>query len=559
MTVILALLGCVVLPPAPRPVLSGPEQTVGTASGHFLIHYTLAGGDAADPAVVGDFALGLDAMWSRASAAGWTAPPPDAGAGGDGRLDVYVRELDSMGQAHPEPAPGGTSTWIELSPRVGQLGHVLARAVAAHQAHHAFELALAGGSLEPWIYEATATWEELSLYDLYELQGRRDVLWSVRLAGAARPQGDTGGDFESGGMIFLKFLADATGGEAMVVSAWQKMARAGSVRAGLEQALAAPAFAGGLAEAFTQYAVWNQFACLRSDGHHYAPSIACTVPATVSELVAPGYPLAQLTSAPVGALGAMYLVLFPACDKEKATVHLDLGTQADWRIARLLVWSGRSEETLEPLTGNLHDTVVPFESLQRGVIVVANVGTQPDKFRWSIDVDGSYPAPTDPGRVTSIYLDPAPSTLIAGQHKQVAVRARYGTCDNGTDLTAEASFASSAPEVASFEGGLVQAHAAGSTRLTASARGKQTGATLVVGAAPQSGCAVGPPQGPPAAAPALMVLLLGLGRVASSRPSRAAGRARRRACDQASAEETLGGRSASAGCPGSCASGRAAR
>src|SRR5262249_52355365 len=156
---------------ATRPTLSGPEQISGTT--HFAIHFTSSGVDAVDatdsdpqngtPDLIDDFAQGLEAMWMRATGAGWTAPPPDDGSGGDARLDVYVRAISARGFTHPEAAPGGgTTSWIELAPSDRQLGRVAARSVAAHEVHHAFQFALTT-SLDAWIYEATATYEQYAL------------------------------------------------------------------------------------------------------------------------------------------------------------------------------------------------------------------------------------------------------------------------------------------------------------------------------------------------------------------------------------------------------------
>ena len=48
----------------PRAVLSGPEQTVVTADGHAVIHYTTEGVDAVDPAWVEWAEEGLARVWA---------------------------------------------------------------------------------------------------------------------------------------------------------------------------------------------------------------------------------------------------------------------------------------------------------------------------------------------------------------------------------------------------------------------------------------------------------------------------------------------------------------
>ena len=538
---------------ATRPVLSGPEQTSGTQ--HFLIHYTAGGADAIDPTdtdpqngtpdLIDDFAAGLEAMWARATAAGWTAPPNDDGSGGDGRLDVYVHVIATRGYSHAEAAPGGTSTWIELSPDVRQLGGVAARSVAAHEVHHAFQFALST-ALDDWIYEATATYEQYALYDAPELLLARDSLWNERLTGAARSWDETDGLFEYAGMTWIKFIVDGGGGEATLAAAWRKMAQHGDVRMGLDEALAVP-FPGGLVEAFGHYAAWNEFACSRDDGHHWAPSVSCDSQSRVPELVSTAYPVSVQHSMPVGVFGANYLVLAPSCSKDHAEVSLGLDTSTSWQVTRVLAYAGHSVESIEQVSGTGHASIVPFSGLSRGIVIVENVGTQPASFTWDVDVSGTYAPPADPGVVQSIALSPSPMVMQPGQTQKFAVRARWNTCEdqNSTlsDLTGEAQLSSSVPQVATWDAdGTVHALAVGTSTLTARARGKMIGFTLVVNPAPpnQDGGCSAAPGGPGGG----LIFLLGIVPAAAFRPSRAGGRSRPRASCRASARGTRDGTSA---------------
>src|SRR5262249_45830923 len=154
---------------------------------------------------------------------------------------------------------------------------------------------------------------------------------------------------------------------------------------------------------------------------------------------------------PVGVFGARYLVLLAACNKDHAEVSLGLGPSTSWQVTRVLQYAGRSEESIEQVSGMGHATTVPFSGLSRGVVIVQNVGAQPASFTWDIDVSGNYAPPVDPGVVQSIYLNPAPQPMLPGGTQPLAVRARYGTCENGTDLTSEAQLESSLPQVATWE------------------------------------------------------------------------------------------------------------
>ena len=537
---------------ATRPVLSGPEQTSGTT--HFLIHYTEGGADAIDatdtdpqngsPDLIDDFAEGLEAMWSHATGVGWTAPPMDDGSGGDGRLDVYVRVIATRGYSHAEAAPGGTSTWIELAPDDRSLGRVAARSVAAHEVHHAFQFALTT-TLDAWIYEATATYEQYALYDEPDLLLARDALWNERLVGAARSWDETDGLFEYAGMTWIKFIVDGGGGEPMLTSAWQNMAQKNDVRMGLDGALGAH-FPGGLVEAFGHYAAWNEFACGRDDGMHWAPSVSCDSQSHVPEQLVTTYPVAVQHSMPVGVFAARYIVLSPSCSKDHAEVSLGLDAGSSWQVTRVLEYAGHSTESIEQVSGTGHGTIVPFSGLSRGIVIIQNVGTQPAMFAWDVDVSGNYTTPQDPGVVQAIYLDPAPKTMAPGQTQKLTVRARWNTCEDKnsmlSDLTAEAQLDSSVPQVATWDSdGTVHAVGVGTSGMSATVRGKMLSFTLVVNPAPpdQGGCSAAP--GTPGGG---LIFLLGIVPAAAFRPSRAGGRSRPRASCRASARGTRDGTSA---------------
>jgi hypothetical protein len=535
---VLALLaGCALAVAPPRPTLSGPDEAAGSPGGHFLLHFTRTGADAVDPTdtdpqngvpdLVDDYASGLDAMWERLAAAGWPPPPADDGAGGDDRLDAYLRELPASGGTRAEPgAAGPAPSYIELATSGTQLGRAAARAVAAREAQHAFGLALTT-TLDPWIYQATATWEAEALYDQPELAAPRQALWAERLAGAARPLGESDGIFEQAGMIWLKFLVDDRGSEADLLELWRHMAAAGDVRRGHDVALA-PRFAGGIAEAAARFHLWNLFACQRDDGRHYSPRVGCQATASVpTELVA-RYPSPTRSSQPVGPLGARYLALTPVCKNARAQVHLEVD-DTDWRLALLLRQSGRSQESILPLGGLSYDVAVAFSGLIEADLVVVRTGATAGGFRYSATAEGSYAPPDDPGALQSIILEPAPpGSLRVGDAAEFVVRGHFGACDTA-DLTAEASFVSDHPEVASFTAGVLRARRIGTARLSARARGLEISAAVVVGPPlPDGGCAAtGLPGGarPGWSLAALAALaatvrrwVRGRGRGASSRP-----------------------------------------
>ena len=77
-----------------RPSLSGPEFVLYSPAGLFSIHWTDSGQDSTTSAYALSIALAADSSWSRqCGEMGFFFPPPDQGAGGDDRYDIYLLGL----------------------------------------------------------------------------------------------------------------------------------------------------------------------------------------------------------------------------------------------------------------------------------------------------------------------------------------------------------------------------------------------------------------------------------------------------------------------------------
>lgn len=83
---------------------TGLDETLETESGLFLIHYTNTGEDAVDqtdddsnsiPDYIDNMAAIIDHVWDTNNTAGYMFPPPDDGAGGDEKYDVYVSNSEA--------------------------------------------------------------------------------------------------------------------------------------------------------------------------------------------------------------------------------------------------------------------------------------------------------------------------------------------------------------------------------------------------------------------------------------------------------------------------------
>lgn len=184
--------------PDGRPILEG-EQTYETT--HFLIHYTLVGEDAVNPAdensdgtpdYVEQVASALEAAYdTQVEGWGWAPPPADAGKGGDDRLDVYLGQLFSVGIAGlVSPANG----WIGDNPLTDAIERNAAysymvldndfaelsdfdptytdddidrylEAVVAHEFNHMVQSGYNGFDESVWLYEGSATWAEAQSFD----------------------------------------------------------------------------------------------------------------------------------------------------------------------------------------------------------------------------------------------------------------------------------------------------------------------------------------------------------------------------------------------------------
>jgi len=297
-------LPCVVPPGADaarggRPDLSGTEQVLNSEDGFFAIHYTEEGEDRVQSLVDGDgngladpldrILSGLVTARSAYQQRGYRTLVGDAGAEGSPAIDVYVVELEGNGFANAVPAEEGAEPWscyIRLAADLtGTSGEIL-ESVAAHELHHCVQYRYTTAAA-PWIYEATATWEQYSLYDSGLLELALALLWGTRLSGAARPLDDVGSRFEYAGFNWWKFWNEhLPSGDERLVPVWEALSAQPDWRETLESE-AQRLWQLDLQEAFLEYATWNGFACARDDGAHYdQESMGCLLEA-VSVPVAP--------------------------------------------------------------------------------------------------------------------------------------------------------------------------------------------------------------------------------------------------------------------------------
>ena len=327
----------------PRPVLSGAELHVDTVDGAFKVHYTLAGADApvhaADTSPPNGVPDDVDALVAGLAevrhhwvdVAGMRAPLPDDGTGGDARIDVYLRKLDGpRGYAHPEaagvPTSNPSSAWIELEPRTALVGASRLSAAAGHEAHHAIQYAYTA-TPDSWIAEATAAYvENADFAGDAALAAETDAHWGQFLLHPEVALDTADGRREYDALVFVKFLVDAGGGDAVLHALWSRVGSGGSGVAALAE-YARPETLGSL---LYRFAWWNTTACSAGHAHdRYAAPARCAVHQNV-RVVGIGV-LPWVGSVAVAPLGIAYVAL-PLPD--------DCGTAAGTLSASGDLWFG---------------------------------------------------------------------------------------------------------------------------------------------------------------------------------------------------------------------------
>jgi hypothetical protein len=170
------------------------EATFG--SSHFLVHYTLSGDAAVDPADANgngapDFVEQVDAaaefVWQKEVVdMGWAAPPKDRGEGGDDRVDIYLENLLPNDVAGYTESEGGfvgdnpntpqrerhaaysylsiDNDFSEIDSSAGETPVQVMKATLAHEFNHVLQAGYDDFDPQTWLYEATATWMEAEVY-----------------------------------------------------------------------------------------------------------------------------------------------------------------------------------------------------------------------------------------------------------------------------------------------------------------------------------------------------------------------------------------------------------
>ncbi|MBZ0154608.1 MAG: hypothetical protein K8I29_00145 [Alphaproteobacteria bacterium] len=265
--------------------------TYDTPGGHFKIHYTesnsqgdaVYGADGAQstiPQFVIDLASYFDTAWEQeVSLLGYRSPASDGTAGGDGKFDVYVKNLSgAYGYTSYDSSPSNVYIVVDndligypmnLDPEGSQKGAM--KVTAAHEFFHACQFQYTTATASNWWMEAAATWMEDIVYPsvndylnyvgqryddtndsgawdsgetFYTMDGsvagtsgRDDSLWFDHPENSLNFY-DPFGTYQYGTVIWVKFLSERYGND-IVKAAWDRLGNGQNVLSALSDELSA--------------------------------------------------------------------------------------------------------------------------------------------------------------------------------------------------------------------------------------------------------------------------------------------------------------------------------
>lgn len=175
----------------------------------------------------------MNQVWRReVGDLGYRRPPSDGRAGGDGRFDVYLKELGSQGlygYCAPERRvagqPLGASGFCVLdddfaSSQFGRPAIESLRVTAAHEFFHAIQFGYDFRE-DPWLLESTATWMEERFADGIDDNRRYLRFGQVARPGSSMDLFAPDGLHQYGNWTFWEFLSQRYG-PGVVREVWRR-------------------------------------------------------------------------------------------------------------------------------------------------------------------------------------------------------------------------------------------------------------------------------------------------------------------------------------------------
>ncbi|HYF73657.1 MAG TPA: MXAN_6640 family putative metalloprotease, partial [Nocardioides sp.] len=201
---------------------------------HVCVHWVESTADAPpDEAWVGTTLTFMNKVWrTEVGSLGYRPPVSDRHRGGNGKFDVYLKELGARGLygycAPERRAPG--EKWLASGycvldndfsqDQYGAPPRDSLRVTAAHEFFHAVQFAYDYGE-DPWLMEATATWMEEKVAD--DVNDNRQYLPYGQLGAPASPLDTLNqeGFNQYGNWLFVEYLAHRFG-DGVVRAIWTR-------------------------------------------------------------------------------------------------------------------------------------------------------------------------------------------------------------------------------------------------------------------------------------------------------------------------------------------------
>jgi hypothetical protein len=256
----------------PVPVIKlNQTATYPTQDGHFLIHYTTAGVNAADPAwVQNEIAPTLEHVWAtEVTALGYRAPLSDRETSStfsgnpDGRMDVYLADLgeDGLYGYTYSDTPGNLTEApylvLDNDFAEAQFGAAPLRSLevtVAHEFFHAIQFAY-DAHQDTWLMEGTAVWMEDQVYG--DINDYLQYLPDSQIVNPRTSVNSQAAYNVYGSVTFWRYLSDRLKTRTIIQQVWNHAA----VSAGNHNAIQAVTAAlathhRSFANEFGQYGAW---------------------------------------------------------------------------------------------------------------------------------------------------------------------------------------------------------------------------------------------------------------------------------------------------------------
>lgn len=276
---------------------SGPHAV---ASSHFVVHYSSPSLDAYAEDVI--FAAEY-AYRVLVDTLQHLPPPLDGTAGGDERVDIYLRNTLELGNIYGLTVPDQPlhtpyvntySSWVEI---VDTMAVARRRTVTAHEVYHVVQVGYdRRESLSA--LELFSTWFEERAFDQYNIH----YIWFLQFF---RNPGRGLFDQSYTNLPWALFLSQRHG-DAVMRETLERCAQTPgpNPRAAFDEALQSE-FGTNLLDEFVEFGTWNYFTSTRDDGEHYEEGAA--YPGMRAQRRSDCYPFGPVvTNRPMGELGTNY-------------------------------------------------------------------------------------------------------------------------------------------------------------------------------------------------------------------------------------------------------------